>query len=362
MSMTLPVAFPNISFNRMIFLTSPNDGTNRIFVVLQAGKIMTFPNEKDANAAAVFLDISDRITDAGNEQGLLGLAFDPNYSTNGYFYVYYTASAGLRHVVVSRFSVSSADPNSANPNSELVILQIPQPPSYNNHNGGMLAFGPDGDLYVGVGDGGSEGDPMGNGQNMSTLLGKILRIDVRNASEDHPYGIPADNPFVGKSGARGEIWAYGLRNPWRFSFDSVTGQLWVGDVGQDRYEEVDIVARGGNYGWNIMEGFSCYSPSAGCDKAGLQLPVSVYPHTMGCAIMGGYVYRGDAIPALAGVYVYGDYCNGNIWGLEYDGSTVTYHAELADAGQSISSFGVDSSGNLYVLSFNGNIYRLELSG
>jgi glucose/arabinose dehydrogenase len=358
MSMTLSVAFPNLSFSKMVFLTSPDDGTNRIFVVLQTGLIMVFPNEMDASSAAVFLNISRRITDAGNEQGLLGLAFDPHYSTNGYFYVYYTAAAGSRHAVVSRFSVNATNPNSADPNSELVILQIPQPPAFNNHNGGMLAFGPDGDLYIGVGDGGSEGDPLGNGQNTSTLLGKILRIDVSGASADHPYTIPSDNPFVGKSGFRGEIWAYGLRNPWRFSFDASTGQLWVGDVGQDKYEEVDLITKGGNYGWNTMEGFSCYSPASGCNTTGLQLPVLAYPHTMGCAVMGGYVYTGPSTPSLQGVYVYGDYCSGNIWGLEYNGTSVTYHAELVAGGPSILSFGVDASGNLYVLSSDGNIYEL----
>ena len=360
-SMTMSVAFPNLSFSKMVFLTSPDDGTNRVFVVLQTGQIMVFPDESDASSATVFLNISQRITDAGNEQGLLGLAFDPNYAANGYFYVYYSAAAGSRHAVVSRFSVSANDPNSADPNSELIILQIPQPPAFNNHNGGMLAFGPDGDLYVGVGDGGSEGDPMGNGQNTSTLLGKILRIDVSNASVGHPYTIPSDNPFVGQSGSRGEIWAYGLRNPWRFSFDTSTGQLWVGDVGQDKYEEVDIVTRGGNYGWNTMEGFSCYSPATGCNTTGLQLPVIAYPHTVGCAIMGGYVYTGESTPSLQGAYIYGDYCSGNIWALKYDGTSITYHAELVSGGPSISSFGVDPSGNLFALSSDGRIYQLQFA-
>jgi glucose/arabinose dehydrogenase len=358
--MTLSMAFPHISFSRMVFLTSPDDGTNRVFLVLQAGEIMVFPDEQNVSSATTFLDIRTLVDASGNEQGLLGLAFDPHFSTDGFFYVYYTSSAGdSRQAVVARFSVNSTDPNSADLSSELIVLQIQQPPAFNNHNAGMLAFGPDGDLYIGVGDGGSEGDPMGNGQNTSTLLGKILRIDVANATVQQPYSIPADNPLVSQSGARGEIWAYGLRNPWRFSFDSVTGQLWVGDVGQDRYEEVDQVTRGGNYGWNVMEGFSCYSPSTGCDETGLQLPVVEYPHTVGCAIIGGYVYRGSGIPSLYGTYVYGDYCTGNIWALQYNGTAVTYHAELVAGGPSISSFGVDSQGNLYVTALDGHIYMLQ---
>jgi glucose/arabinose dehydrogenase len=358
-SMALTVAFPNLSFDRMVFLTSSDDGTNRMFLVLQAGEIMEFPDEQNVSSAVTFLDIRDLVNSSWNEQGLLGLAFDPGFATNGYFYVYYTAAGPGRHAVVARFTVDAGNPNTVDPSTELIILQIPQPPAFNNHNAGMLAFGPDGDLYIGVGDGGSEGDPMGNGQNMSTLLGKILRIDVRNASTEAPYSIPSDNPFVGVAGDRGEIWAYGLRNPWRFSFDP-QGQLWVGDVGQDRFEEVDLVTKGGNYGWNIMEGFSCYSPPSGCDESGLKLPVLAYPHFQGdCAIIGGYVYTGKGVPSLDGAYVYGDYCTGNIWALEYNGTQITYHAELVAGTSSMYSFGVDSAGNLYVLSSDNHIYQLQ---
>ncbi|MDA4123284.1 MAG: PQQ-dependent sugar dehydrogenase [Thaumarchaeota archaeon] len=358
-SMTLAAAFPYLSFNRMVFLTSPDDGTDRMFLVLQVGEILEFPDERNVSSTATFLDLRNLVNSSGNEQGLLGLAFDPDFAANGYLYVYYTAAGAGRHAVVARFTVDASNAGMVDPSTELVILQISQPPAFNNHNGGMLAFGPDGDLYVGVGDGGSEGDPMGNGQNMSTLLGKVLRIDVGNASAEAPYSIPSDNPFVRVAGDRGEIWAYGLRNPWRFSFDPA-GQLWVGDVGQDRFEEVDLVTKGGNYGWNIMEGFSCYSPPSGCDESGLKLPVIAYPHVQGdCAIIGGYVYTGKGIPSLDGAYVYGDYCTGNVWALEYNGTQVTYHAELVVGTSSMYSFGLDSSGNLYALSSDGHIYQLQ---
>ena len=353
---SVEVTFPNLSFTRPVFLTYPNDDTNRLFVVLQQGQIMVFPNKQDTQAT-VFLAIDEKVNDDGNEEGLLGLAFDPDYKSNGYFYVYYTANSPRRSVI-SRFSVSDNDPNKANTSSELVIMEVPQP--YSNHNGGMMAFGPDRMLYIGLGDGGSGGDPHGNGQNRNVLLGKILRIDISKSSRSEKYRIPPDNPFVGQENSRGEIWAYGLRNPWRFSFDRVTNMLWAADVGQDSLEEVDIIEKGANYGWNIMEGSLCYPlPTSNCNKEGLKLPVAQYTHADGCSITGGYVYRGSKLRSLYGAYIYGDFCSGKIWGLRYDGSKVVEHMELIDSNMQISSFGEDQAGELYVLSFDNHIYRFK---
>jgi glucose/arabinose dehydrogenase len=266
----------------------------------QAGVVKVFDNNRNVGNSTVFLDIRDRVL-YGGEQGLLGLAFHPNYNSNGYFYIDYVADNPTR-TVIARYSVSANNPNVADKNSEQVVLEISQP--FSNHKGGQLAFGADGYLYIGVGDGGSEGDPSGNGQNISTLLGKILRINVDSSSAGRNYSIPSDNPFVGNSlGYREEIYAYGLRNPWRFSFDSATGLLWVGDVGQDRFEEIDIGAKGKNYGWNIMEGSLCYNPSTDCNETGLELPIWNYTHDVGNAIIGGYVYHGSALPSLIGDYV-----------------------------------------------------------
>ena len=355
--MTVAVAFPNLSFDRMVYLTHAGDGTERLFLVLQPGMILVFPNKEDVDSARVFLDIRERVNDAGSEEGLLGLAFDPGYETNGYFYVYYTASPPARSVL-SRFSVSPSNPNEADPGSELIILEVAQP--YSNHNGGSLIFGPDGYLYLGLGDGGSGGDPHGHGQNISTLLGSILRIDVSRSSPAERYLVPPDNPFVSLDGARGEIWAYGLRNPWRFAFDLETGLLWAADVGQNHYEEVDIIEKGGNYGWNRMEGLHCFPPSVSqCDKTGLELPITEYTHAEGCSITGGYVYRGNRVTSLYGAYVYADFCSGKIWALRFDGVQVTEHLELVDSPLQISSFGEDVDGELYILSFDGKIYQLE---
>lgn len=355
--MTVAVAFPNLSFDRMVYLTHAGDGTDRLFLVLQPGMILVFPNNEDVDSARVFLDIRERVNDAGSEEGLLGLAFDPGYETNGYFYVYYTASPPARSVL-SRFSVSPSNPNEADPGSELIILEVAQP--YSNHNGGSLLFGPDVYLYLGLGDGGSGGDPHGHGQNISTLLGSILRIDVSRSSPAERYIVPPDNPFVSLDGALGEIWAYGLRNPWRFAFDLETGLLWAADVGQNHYEEVDIIERGGNYGWNRMEGLHCFPPSVSqCDKTGLELPIIEYTHAEGCSITGGHVYRGSRVTSLYGAYVYGDFCSGKIWALRFDGVQVTEHLELVDSPLQISSFGEDADGELYILSFDGKIYQLE---
>lgn len=354
---TVKVAFPKVQFKDPVGIYNAGDQSNRLFVVEQAGVIKVFENNESVNAANIFLNISNRVT-SGGELGLLGLAFPPKFNESGFFYVYYTTDNPLRSVI-SRFSVSQTDKNRADVNSEKVLLQVDQP--FPNHNGGQISFGPDGYLYIGLGDGGGTGDPSGNGQNRSTPLGKILRIDVNSASGSLNYSIPRDNPFVGNNqGFREEIYAYGLRNPWRFSFDSGTGRLWVGDVGQDRIEEIDIVRSGGNYGWNIMEGSLCYSPPSGCNQTGLALPIWEYNHAIGYSVTGGFVYRGAAFPELVGAYVYGDYGSGRIWALRYDGMNST-NSELAATGVHITSFGFDQKDELYFCASDGNIYRLQRS-
>ena len=348
-------AFPNLLLPEIVYLADPGDGTGRLFAALKPGLIVAFENDADVDAAELFLDITERANDSGNEEGLLGLAFDPAYTDNGHFYVYYSARPPRRSVL-SRFSVRADDPDRADAGSEIVILEVPQP--FANHNGGQIAFGPDGYLYVGLGDGGLAGDPEGNGQDTSTLLGSILRIDVGSLDSGRGYSIPPDNPFAGVAGARGEIWAHGLRNPWRFSFDRLTGELWAADVGQNDYEEVDVIRRGRNYGWDIMEGSRCFPiRTQACDTDGLEPPVAEYGHDEGCSITGGYVYRGTRLPSLYGAYVYGDYCSGNLWALRHDGSRVTEQIRLAETRLRISSFGEDSSGEVYVLSIDGRIFR-----
>jgi glucose/arabinose dehydrogenase len=346
--------FPDLSFQEMTNLVQPDDTSGLIFVTEQRGVIYAF-SVSNPQQADIFLDITGRVNRGGNEEGLLGLAFDPDYQQNGYFYVYYSAD-NPRRSVLSRFSLNQEDTDVADPESEVIIMEVAQP--YSNHNGGQLAFGPDGYLYIGLGDGGSADDPQGHGQNPGTLLGSILRIDVSGLSAPGDYEIPADNPFVGTEGARAEIWAFGLRNPWRFSFDSETGLLWAGDVGQGSWEEIDIIAKGANYGWNIMEGSYCYSPSTGCDQSGLTLPIAEYNHSQGCSVTGGYVYRGDQLASLQGYYIYGDYCSGNIWALAYHDNVVTENVLLVESGVSITSFGEDLAGNLYILSREGGIYTL----
>ena len=355
-SLDLQIAFPNLRFQRMVALTHAGDGTNRLFLVLQPGQILTFQGDEDTQDAALFLDIRDRVNDTGNEEGLLGLAFDPEYAVTGELYVSYTAS-NPRRSVISRFTVHADDPGRADPASEEVILEVAQP--FSNHNGGNILFGPDGKLYIGLGDGGSGGDPRGHGQNPATLLGALLRIDPRAPEGEAAYRVPRDNPFLDASDFRDEIWAYGFRNPWRFSFDHVTGDLWVGDVGQNRYEEIDLVLRGRNYGWSRMEGRHCYPASASsCDDAGLAPPVVEYALSDGnCSVIGGYVYRGTRIPSLVGTYVYGDFCSGRVWGLDHDGTRATDHRLIVDTPLQISSFGEGPDRELYLLSFDGRIYR-----
>lgn len=350
------VAFPNLHFEHLVGIYNAGDGSGRLFAVEQRGVIYVFQNQRNLTSADVFLDIRDRVNSAGGEEGLLGLAFHPDFASNGFFYVDYTAS-NPRRTVIARFSVVASDPNNADVTSELVLLEVLQP--YSNHNGGQLAFGLDSFLYIAFGDGGSEGDPQGNGQNRTTLLGKILRIDVDHTSGTLNYGIPNDNPFVRNTvGFREEIYAYGFRNPWRFSFDRETGWLWAGDVGQDRVEEIDIVINGQNYGWNIMEGNLCFNPSTGCNQTGLTLPVWTYNHSLGDAVTGGFVYRGSELPKLVGSYIYGDYGSGRIWALQYNGVDAPVNTELLDSNLNISSFGIDEQNELYVCDYNGQIYRL----
>jgi len=324
------------------------DGSGRLFVVERPGRIRIAVNGMLFQEP--FLDITDRIRSNGSEQGLLGLAFHPDYETNGFFYVNYTDRNG--DTVISRFSVSP-DSNFADPSSELRMLGIPQP--YANHNGGAVAFGPDGYLYLGLGDGGSGGDPLGNGQSLNTLLGKILRIDVNNAI---PYSIPPDNPFAGSGGVYQEIWASGLRNPWRFSFDSSTGDLYIGDVGQNEWEEIDIAPAGVgglNFGWNTYEG---NHPYQGGSSASFAFPVAEYNHSQGCSVTGGVVSRGALLPAWNGIYLYGDFCTGYVWGLLTQGGS--WQSQLLfTTGLGISTFGVDEAGEVYLADYrSGTIYRL----
>jgi glucose/arabinose dehydrogenase len=353
-------AFPNLRFDNPVFLTHSGDGTNRIFVVELDGLIKVFPNSSSTNAAAVFLNIDDRVT-SGGEMGLLGLAFHPDYASNGFFYVNYTTEInGPRRTVVSRFRVKPGNPNEADPNQELILLQFNQP--FGNHNGGMLEFGPDGYLYIATGDGGSAGDPQNNGQNRASLLGKILRIDVDQPSGGLNYGIPSDNPFAGNTqGFREEIFAYGLRNPWRFSIDDLSGEIWAGDVGQGSREEIDLIENGKNYGWRIMEGNLCFDPPSNCNRTGLTLPVIDYGRDLGFSVTGGYIYRGLMRPELTGAYIYGDYGSGRIWMLRYENGRVTEQSELVDTDFSISSFGIDETNELYFFDYAGAIYRFSES-
>ena len=345
-----PISFPNSSnyewkliasgLNRPVDIQSANDGSGRLFIIEKSGYIRVYENGK--LLASPFLDITGRVNAGSNEMGLLGLAFSPDYKQNGYFYVNYTGDGG--NTRISRFHASG---NSADSSSENVLLIIKQP--YQNHNGGALAFGPDGYLYAGLGDGGSAGDPHKNGQNTAVLLGKILRLNVNNGN---PYSIPSDNPFGN------EVWAYGLRNPWRISFDRATGDLWIGDVGQDKWEEIDYLPAGSqggaNFGWSIMEGNHNYD---GEPQPGMLPPVAEYSHKEGgCSVIGGYVYRGT-IPEWNGVYIYGDYCSGKVWVLiPSDGQWQSQ--VMFEMGVTITSFGQDESGEIYLSSDNGNIYRL----
>lgn len=335
-----------------VYLTHAFD--ERLFVVEQSGVIRII--ERSTLLPQPFLDIQDRVGSAAPEQGLLSVAFHPNYAQPGQpgygrFFVNYTNKAG--DTIIARYEVEGDDPNRARPDSEVVLLTIPQP--FPNHNGGQLQFGPDGYLYVGVGDGGSANDPQGNGQNPATLLGSLLRLDVTHEVAAG-YAIPASNPFVNDDGRRNEIWAFGLRNPWRFSFDRLTGALYIADVGQNLWEEVHVQpgdsAGGENYGWNIMEGTHCFQTES-CDPDGLQLPVAEYGHNEGCSITGGYVYRGRQFPELYGNYFYGDYCFGTIWSLVQFDDGRWLSTRIFQGGLNISSFGESADGEIYVLDHAG---------
>jgi glucose/arabinose dehydrogenase len=341
-------------------LASP-PGDSRLFVVEKGGRIRIIKDR--ALLSRPFLDISANVS-TGSEQGLLGIAFDPAYASNGRFVVNYTNVNGDTRI--SAFHVST-DPDLADAGSETVLLPVDQP--FANHNGGQVVFGPDGYLYIGLGDGGSGGDPMGNGQSLGTLLGKILRIDLNGGT---PYRIPPDNPFVATAGpsTRGEIWSYGLRNPWRFSFDRANGDLYIGDVGQNAFEEIDVspaasgAGRALNFGWNRMEGTHCYpDPSASCDRTGLTGPVLDYSHSDGCSVTAGYVYRGAAIPSLVGTYFYSDYCRGWIRSFRFSNGSVTEPQDwpALSPGGSVTSFGLDSAGELYILTSEGGVYRIVQS-
>jgi glucose/arabinose dehydrogenase len=341
--------------NNPLFVTHAGDGSGRLFIVQRDGKILIYKN--GSLNSTPFLDISGIIEDTSGEQGLLGLAFDPTYETSGKFYVVYTVTGNT--ITLARFTVSG-DPDIANSTAD-PLLSIPK--THANHNGGMIAFGPDGYLYMAVGDGGGGGDPDDNGQDKNSLLGKILRLDVSGSG----YTSPATNPFVSDPNGKDEIWAYGLRNPWRFSFDRSTSDLYIGDVGQGKQEEINFQPAsstgGENYGWRIMEGNLCYNPSSNCTPpSDYEPPVYTYDHGIddefGCSVTGGYVYRGSNFPALQGVYLYGDFCLGEIWGLANNGSTWT-STLLADTDFYISSFGEDENGELYLVDYiGGTVYRL----
>jgi hypothetical protein len=369
--------WPGISFTKILSgfsqplgIEHAGDGSGRLFIVEQGGKIWVV---RDGSVLeSPFLDISDRIATSHPEQGLLGLAFPPGYENKGYFYVNYSLSTD-GSTVVARYRLTE-NPDVADPGSEEVILNVDQP--FGNHNGGQIVFGPDGYFYIGMGDGGSGGDPFENAQNTGVILGKMLRIDVESGSS--PYSVPPDNPFISDPGAMDETWALGLRNPWRFSFDRETGDLFIADVGQHDYEEVNFQSAsstgGENYGWNIMEGAHCYINST-CEQTGLTLPVAEYSHSGedehddngdhvheggSCSITGGFVYRGDGYPSLEGVYLYGDYCSGNVWGLRKSGPDWEISL-LSETGFLISTFGEDESGELYLADHTGGDIHLVTS-
>ena len=328
-------------------------GDSRLFIVLQRGTIVIHDGTRVLPTP--FLDVRSLVS-CCDERGLLGLAFDPLYASTGFFFIYYTDPSG--NVTVARYRVDPTNPDRADPNSATIVLTISHT-QFPNHNGGQLEFGPDGFLYIGTGDGGSGGDPNNNAQNRGALLGKILRIDVRSL----PYRVPTSNPFVNAAGARGEIWAYGLRNPWRFTFDRTTGDLWIADVGQDAWEEIDLqpaTSTGGeNYGWRRMEGKHCFNPSTNCQDPNFVMPVLEYSHAGGaCSVTGGYRYRGARYPHMQGIYFYGDYCTGTIWDATEQSDGSWSSLVLLSTRMAISSFGQDANGELYVVDLNGGVYQV----
>ena len=345
LTLELVNAFPDLSFELPVDLQVANDGSIRIFVVEKPGVIKVFDNNESSDVLDIFLDLRGEISTV-SEQGLLGLAFHPNFSSNGYYYVHYNPNRST-----SRISRFTAHGNTTISGSEMILMDIPQPMP--NHNGGQVMFGPDGFLYLSIGDGGGAGDPGNNAQDLTNLLGTILRIDVDNPDDGLNYGIPDSNPFTGQAGIRPEIFAFGLRNPWRMSFDPVTGNLWTGDVGQNAREEIDNITSGGNYGWRLFEASECFSGN--CDNTDLQAPVFEYDHgNNDRSITGGYVYRGNRLTTIAGKYIYGDFVSGRIWALETNGSA---NELLLTTGRSISAFGIDGENELYLCDFDGGIYK-----
>jgi glucose/arabinose dehydrogenase len=361
LSVGVEEAFPNIRVPRPVVLTHAGDGTNRLFVGSQFGQVHVLANDPQAEMTELYLDLSRKVkfNDFEDEEGFLGLAFHPRYKRNGYFFVYYTTVDAENTSVISRFRVSDTDPNRADPASEREILRIDQP--YWNHNGGTLEFGPDGQLYIGLGDGGDTNDPHGHGQNLKSWHGSILRINVDG--EQATYTVPEDNPFVGRKDARPEIWAYGFRNVWRLAFDDETGRLWAADNGENLWEEINLVRRGGNYGWNLREGRHKFFPHGSGPRDDLIEPIWEYHHKIGKSIIGGRVYRGRRVPSLHGAYLYGDYVSGDLWALWYDDQrkTVTANRELQGNGMPVITFGEDERGEVYftTLMSGGVVYRFR---
>lgn len=365
LQIALVKAWPQLPrIDHPLYLGHAGDGTNRVFVISKPGVIHVFPNDPKVSSTSVFLDLTDVVIQWHNEEGLLGLAFDPEFTRNGHCYVHYSRAGearGERIGRIARFTVSTGDPNKADRASELVLFEQNQP--WGNHNGGCLAFGPDGFLYFSLGDGGAGGDRLNAGQDLSTRLGTICRIDVRGATAARPYRVPADNPFVQTPGAKPEIWAWGLRNVWRFSFDRTTGDLWAGDVGQNAIEEIDLIVKGGNYGWRAFEGHNVFDPQLahGAKAKTMIPPVATHPRDEAKSITGGYVYRGSREQKLRGLYIYGDYVSRFLWALAYDvkGGAVIAHDYVGKLdGELLASFGEDEAGELYAVGFNGGIFRI----
>ncbi|WP_455212816.1 PQQ-dependent sugar dehydrogenase [Kaarinaea lacus] len=357
--LTLQRVFEGIEFFQPVALFSVPNKNSQWWVVEKQGRVFRIAEQGGKYTKELLVDLSDRVNSRHNEGGLLGLAFHPDYAKNRQVFLSYTADGTPLTSVVSRFKTTDGGGIAAD--SEQILLQVDQP--YGNHNGGQIAFGPDGFLYIGLGDGGAAGDPKNNGQNTKTLLGAMLRIDVDNGN---PYAIPKDNPFAASADGRGEIYAWGMRNPWRWSFDRQTGELWVADVGQNEWEEVNLVNQSGNYGWNIKEGTHCYVTSD-CKKAAHDAhvidPVAEYSHNQGCSVTGGYVYRGEQIKSLQGTYLFGDFCSGRIWGLSASGQSSESQREfenklLIKSDLMISSFAEDNQGEIYVIHYDGEIYKI----
>jgi glucose/arabinose dehydrogenase len=371
--------FPKLECSNLVWMEQAPDGSDRFALVEQDGRILLVRKGEDGAAAKVFLNLEDRHPHASTEQGLLSVAFHPGFKTNGLFYLYYSRQ-DPRRTVLSEWKISAVDPDRADTNSERILLEIPQPSDV--HKGGLLSFGPDGFLYAGVGDGGGQNDEFGAAQNCSSLRGKILRIDVNTRSsigldgahETLPYGLPSDNPFIHEpdfweNSVRKEIWAYGLRNPWRFSWDRQTGQMWAGDVGQDKWEEIDLIVKEGNYGWGVREGAHYFKP--GPEGARYLDPVMEYAHntnllsealfpkhSIGACVIGGYVYRGSRHPSLRGIYIYGDYALGTIWGFRYAGGKITEYGTLLEQPKNITSFAQDLDGEVYALTYDGHVFEI----